>query len=261
MKHSKKFFTFVILFSIVLMFSMITVTAAVVSEPQKFTTNQDNIQIETKYKKVSTYKIIFDGNGGKIGSKTSVTMSIHKGSKIKKFPAIPKRKGYIFQGWFTKKKGGKEITKNTKPGKSVTYFAQWKKGSTSTSSKLVGHWRYKGVDLSPGAYDRPAHKRFYYYDYFFYKDGKFKYFYTYDESLVVSGTTLTEGKYKVSNGKVYFTSILYERGNPIFEKRYKDTVFEYKIGKDNVGEYLSMPRFQYDVPYLDTSYGLKFRRY
>ena len=127
-----------------------TVTGAVLSEPQKFPTNQDNIQIEAKYKKVSTNKIIFDGNGGKIGSKKTVSITVKKGSKLKKLATTPKRKGYTFQGWFTKKKGGKEITKNTKPGKSLTYFAQWKKARvlTSEEKKLVG--KYSNVKGMPG---------------------------------------------------------------------------------------------------------------
>ena len=132
MKYSKRFLALLTMFLTVLILSMMTVTGAVLSEPQKFPTNQDNIQIEAKYKKVSTNKIIFDGNGGKIGSKKTFSTTVKKGSKLKKLATTPKRKGYTFQGWFTKKKGGKEITKNTKPGKSLTYFAQWKKARILT---------------------------------------------------------------------------------------------------------------------------------
>jgi len=70
---------------------------------------------------------------------------------------------------------------------------------------------------------------------------------------------MTEGKYKVENNKIYFTNILYERGQ-LLESRYKDTVFEYKFGKDYNGEYLLIPAFRYDVPSVDISWGVKFRK-
>lgn len=71
-------------------------------------------------------KVKFNANGGKV----------KKGSKwIKqktKVGALPKpiKKGYKFNGWFTKKKGGKKINKNTKvtfSKSSITYYAHWKK--------------------------------------------------------------------------------------------------------------------------------------
>jgi uncharacterized repeat protein (TIGR02543 family) len=40
----------------------------------------------------------------------------------------PKRKGYKFSGWYTKKKGGAKIKSSTKmPANNVTYYAHWKK--------------------------------------------------------------------------------------------------------------------------------------
>jgi len=115
---------------------MLTVTAAVVSEPQNDITKKDNIQIEEKYKKVSKNKIIFNANGGKINSKNTVSINVNKGSKIKKFPATPKRTGYTFEGWYTKKTGGTKINVNTKPTKSVTYYAHWKDTPQNYEKKL-----------------------------------------------------------------------------------------------------------------------------
>jgi uncharacterized repeat protein (TIGR02543 family) len=118
------------------MFSITIVTAVAVSESQNDMTKHDGIQIEVKYKKVSTNKIIFNGNRGKIGSKKTVSVNIKKGTKIGKFPTTPKRNGYIFMGWYTKKTGGTKITKNTKPTKSVVYYAQWKDTPANYENKL-----------------------------------------------------------------------------------------------------------------------------
>ena len=46
--------------------------------------------------------------------KTRLTY-VKKGSKLGKLLATPKRKGYSFIGWYTKKNSGKKVTKNTKP--------------------------------------------------------------------------------------------------------------------------------------------------
>jgi len=265
MKNSKRFLSLLILLSTVAMFSLVTVTASELSTPQKYMPD-NSIEIEEKYKKTSTNKVIFNANGGKIGSKKTIAINIKKGSKIKKLPSTPKRTGYSFKGWYSKKTGGTKISTNTKPNKDVTYFAQWTK--TTAKSKLVGHWKFENYrDLNP----IPLSDRIwllsknYYYDYYFFRDGSFKFFY---EDYIYNPAgfpkdrkihTMTEGKYKVENNKIYFTNILYERGQPL-ESRYKDTVFEYKFGKDYNGEYLLMPAFRYDVPSVDISWGVKFRK-
>ena len=63
-------------------------------------------------------------------------------------------------------------------------------------------------------------------------------------------------KYKVSNGQIQFTNILYGQD----KTPYKDTIFEYKFDKDTVGEYLFIPSFKYNEPYVDISWGVKFRK-
>jgi len=142
---SKRIFTLIILFVSVLVFSMLAVSSAVASVSQPYATADESIEIEAKYKKASTNKITFNANGGKIGSKNTVAMNIKKGAKIKKFPTTPKRTGYSFKGWFTKKTGGTKINVNTKPSKSLTYYAQWTKKTSSKvlsaeEKKLVGIW-------------------------------------------------------------------------------------------------------------------------
>jgi len=45
-----------------------------------------------------------------------------------------------------------------------------------------------------------------------------------------------------------------------FEEHFNDTVFEYRIGKDTMGEYLFISSFKYNVSYVDiTNWGVKFR--
>ena len=73
MKNSKRFFTLLILFVSVLIFSMLTVSAAVVSTVQTDTLTDKIIQIDAKYKQVPTYKVTWNGNSGKIGSKTTIS--------------------------------------------------------------------------------------------------------------------------------------------------------------------------------------------
>ncbi|MCL2116472.1 MAG: InlB B-repeat-containing protein [Methanobrevibacter sp.] len=146
-------------------------------------------EIEAKYK-VAKVKVTWNANGGKIGSKKTVSASVTKGAKLNKL-ATAKRSGYTFQGWYTKKSGGKKISKNTKVSKGVTYFAHWKKGSSSVNSKFLGHWRGATAENGYQGYNH----------YYFYADGRFQFFHA------VTNTVKIEGKYSVSNGKVYFKEI------------------------------------------------------
>jgi len=254
MKNSKRFLTLLIVFVSVLIFSMLTVSVAMASTVQTDTTTDKIIQIDTKYKQVPTYKVTWNGNGGKIGTKTTISTNIKKGAKIGKLPT-PKRTGYKFTGWYTAKSGGTKITKNTKVTKNVAYYAQWTK--ITESSKLVGHWRMQLTQTSPWTgLINPV-----YYHLYFYADGKFQYFYVSGEG----GASKTEGKYSLSNGKVIFTEMKYY-GDPTtkndrdakisnldkFEFNYPKYQYpksvqwdakmtsEYKLGSDNKGNYLQI---------------------
>ncbi|MCL2115759.1 MAG: InlB B-repeat-containing protein, partial [Methanobrevibacter sp.] len=202
------------------------VSAAISSENKVYS-------IESKEKAVK-YKVTWNGNGGKIGSKKTTVTYVKKGSKVGKL-ATPKRSGYTFKGWYTKKSGGKKITKNTKPVKSVTYFAQWTK--TTSASKIVGHWQ--GSDTIPvsGYLYRLFH------DYYFHANGKFQY-----KETGYSPTKI-EGKYSVSNGKVYLKEMKYFTAKNIeemnkniwtFQKGYSDMTTEYKLASDKNGNYLKI---------------------
>jgi uncharacterized repeat protein (TIGR02543 family) len=76
---------------------------------------------------IRSYKATFNANKGKVSGKAKLARSVKYKSKLGKLPA-PKRAGYKFKGWYTKKSGGKKIKTATKmPAKNVTYYAQWKR--------------------------------------------------------------------------------------------------------------------------------------
>ena len=87
-----------------------------------------------------SYKITWNANGGTLGSVKTTTTNVKKGNTIAKLPTTPKLDGYFFKGWYTQKTDGTKISANTKPTKSVTYFAQWTK---ITAKTLVGNWEAK----------------------------------------------------------------------------------------------------------------------
>jgi len=89
--------------------------------------------------KAANVKVTWDANGGKIGKKNTKVTKIKKGTKLKKLQT-PKQVNYKFKGWYTKKIGGKKITKNTKHNKKATYYAQWKRVLNNEEKKLVGQW-------------------------------------------------------------------------------------------------------------------------
>jgi uncharacterized repeat protein (TIGR02543 family) len=77
--------------------------------------------------KVKSYKATFNANKGKISGKAKLVKNIKYNSKLGKLNT-PKRTGYKFKGWYTKKSGGKKIKTTTKmPAKNMTYYAHWKK--------------------------------------------------------------------------------------------------------------------------------------
>jgi hypothetical protein len=78
-------------------------------------------------------KVTWNANGGKIGTAKSKSVKIKKGKKLGKLPTA-KRAKYKLNGWWTKKKGGKKVTKSTKVTKKVTFYAHWKKAATSSTT-------------------------------------------------------------------------------------------------------------------------------
>ena len=69
-------------------------------------------------------KVTFNVNGGKSLPKAKRSKSIVVGKKVGTLPKAT-RKGYTFKGWYTKKSGGKKISKNTQIKKKTTCYARW----------------------------------------------------------------------------------------------------------------------------------------
>ena len=69
------------------------------------------------------YKVTFDPNGGSVDPKSK---NYEKKEKYGKLPD-PTRKNYLFNGWYTEKKGGKKVTDKTECKKSCTLYAHWER--------------------------------------------------------------------------------------------------------------------------------------
>lgn len=75
-----------------------------------------------KFKIINKSLVKFNSNGGKtVASKSYVV------DKTLTTLQSPKRTGYTFSGWYSKKTGGTKISKDTKVTKNVTYYAHWTK--------------------------------------------------------------------------------------------------------------------------------------
>jgi len=183
---------------------------------------------------VSKVKVKWDANGGKIGTAKTITSNVKKGAKIGKLPKTPKKTGYIFKGWYTKKSGGTKITVTSKVKKKVTYYAQWKKPSSrvlnAEEKKLVGRWQ----SFSFG-------------DTYIFTDKGTVIYYS------KGGVDTTTGNFKVSGGKITFTNIVAYYGGNIRDYP-KTQVAEYKFDKISKNEYLIMRQLYWpDLNYLDLS--------
>lgn len=90
---------------------------------------QSSPDIKTKYINVQG-KVSFNAGKGKLKKKSQKAKYINQKSKVGSLPKVKAKKGYKFKGWYTKKKGGKKISKSTKvtfTKSSKTYYAQYKK--------------------------------------------------------------------------------------------------------------------------------------
>ena len=95
-------------------------------------------------KKVYSYLITYDTNGGS----ENTTQTISVGNSLSTLPTNPTRRGYSFDGWYTAKTGGTQITTSTVPTTNTTYYAHWTPntytltfnangGNVSTTTKSV----------------------------------------------------------------------------------------------------------------------------
>jgi uncharacterized repeat protein (TIGR02543 family) len=80
-------------------------------------------------------KLRFNLSGGRLAknfgkvkknAKKIPALTLSKGKKIGALPKLT-RKGYTFKGWWTKKRGGEKVTKNTRLTKDKVIYAHWTK--------------------------------------------------------------------------------------------------------------------------------------
>jgi len=89
--------------------------------------------------------------------------------------------------------------------------------------------------------------------YAFNKDGSF----FYQRHTNGSWAWMIEGKYTVSNNKIYFKDFVCGFG---LEPTISEAVYEYEMGSDEKGVYLKIATFKFDEPYVDISGAVKFRK-
>lgn len=186
----------------VLMFSVASSSTYATTPPKTEKNDTNSIINEFKAKTVN-YKITWNANRGKIGTKKTISTTVKKGSKLNKFVTTPKRTGYTFKGWYTKKSGGKKITKNTVVKNKVTYYAKWTKGNSGNSNrvlsaeekKFVGAWINNNYGISSVI--------------MFSNSGTFAFSIIAPTSKYGSyGESRYYGDYSVKNGKIYFTNVI-----------------------------------------------------
>ncbi len=87
------------------------------------TTLTKTIQVTKPATVQKKVKVTFNANGGSVNIKSK---NITVKSKIGKLP-IPRRKGYVFTGWYTAKTKGKKVISSIKITKKQTLYAHWKR--------------------------------------------------------------------------------------------------------------------------------------
>jgi uncharacterized repeat protein (TIGR02543 family) len=81
---------------------------------------------------INSYKVSFDARGGS----GSTARNIQYNAKVGALP-VPKKTGYVFDGWFTAMSGGAKITADTRIFSAITYYAHWTKISSNSPSTIV----------------------------------------------------------------------------------------------------------------------------
>jgi len=131
----------------------LTVKATSTLDPAKSGTATVNVTepvVEPDEPEPEIYKITFDANGGAVSPASGKTKTSGKVSL-----PTPEREGYTFEGWYTAKTGGKNVTVNTVFEDNITIYAQWtvknykvtfSAGANGAISATVG-----GKDIETGA--------------------------------------------------------------------------------------------------------------
>ena len=97
--------------------------AGLVITNNKFTMPDGNVEVKAIFEKdvPTEYTVTFDGNGGtpSVGSVTTTD------GKLASLPSASRRGSYSFDGWYTEKSGGTEVTTATVFSANTTVYAHW----------------------------------------------------------------------------------------------------------------------------------------
>ena len=212
---------------------------------QKTLSTYSQCEVSVKYKKVKTFTLSFNANGGKVNIKSK------KLAYKKSLGTLPKpsRTGYTFHGWFTAKKGGKKVTETSKmPSKNAVIYAQWKKTNkvlSASEKELVGDWIL--LTNVGGAYTISGqfiHTTGHGFMYSFENDG------TLSQTLI--GNTayskfaqVSKGTWSASGGIIYITYSGVQKSSdggktwsPSAPHWKPKQTIKYKLGTDDRGKYL-----------------------
>ena len=97
--------------------------AGLVLTNNKFTMPDGNVEVKAIFEKdaPTEYTVTFDGNGGtpSVGSMTTTD------GKLASLPSASRRGSYSFDGWYTEKSDGTEVTTATVFSANTTVYAHW----------------------------------------------------------------------------------------------------------------------------------------
>lgn len=121
------------------------VSGGVTIKDDKFTMPSANVEVKAIFEKdaPTEFTITFDGNGGtpSVGSRTTTNQ------KLTSLPSASRSGRYNFDGWYTKKSGGTEITTDTEFFADTTVYAHW----TYTGSGGGNGYSYYTIKATAGA--------------------------------------------------------------------------------------------------------------
>ena len=99
------------------------ISGGVTIKNNKFLMPNDNVEVKAIFEKdaPTEFTITFDGNGGT----PSVDSMTTTNQKLTSLPSASRSGSYSFDGWYTKKNGGTEITTDTEFPADTTVYAHW----------------------------------------------------------------------------------------------------------------------------------------
>ena len=124
------------------------ISGGVTIKDDKFTMPDDNVEVKAIFKEdvpaPTEFTVTFDGNGGtpSVGSMTTTDQ------KLISLPSASQSK-HSFDGWYTEKSGGTEITTTTVFSANTTVYAHWRYNGDDPSSYTIKAVAGAGGSISP----------------------------------------------------------------------------------------------------------------